>query len=149
MPPHWRTVRVFLSSTFRDVHAERDHLVKVTFPRCARGCCRIGSSCTTSTCAGASPRRSRATTGSSGVSVTELEIRHGALLQPEGRYCLTILRQEEAVASTPQATRQRDFVDSDPRLQGCLGNQALILQAAGDSEGAKRLLKSRKSSDEF
>ena len=29
----WRQVRVFLSSTFRDMHAERDHLVKVTFPR--------------------------------------------------------------------------------------------------------------------
>lgn len=28
----WRTVRVFLSSTFRDMHAERDHLVKVAFP---------------------------------------------------------------------------------------------------------------------
>jgi hypothetical protein len=28
----WRTVRVFISSTFRDMHAERDHLVKVVFP---------------------------------------------------------------------------------------------------------------------
>jgi nephrocystin-3 len=27
-----RTVRVFISSTFRDMHAERDHLVKVVFP---------------------------------------------------------------------------------------------------------------------
>ncbi len=32
MPSAWRKVRVFLSSTFRDMHAERDHLVKVTFP---------------------------------------------------------------------------------------------------------------------
>jgi hypothetical protein len=32
MPSTWRTVRVFLSSTFRDMHAERDHLVKVVFP---------------------------------------------------------------------------------------------------------------------
>jgi telomerase protein component 1 len=30
--PGWRTVRVFISSTFRDMHAERDHLVKVVFP---------------------------------------------------------------------------------------------------------------------
>ena len=30
--PGWRNVRVFLSSTFRDMHAERDHLIKVTFP---------------------------------------------------------------------------------------------------------------------
>src|SRR3954466_1326956 len=28
----WKTVSVFLSSTFRDLHAERDHLVKVVFP---------------------------------------------------------------------------------------------------------------------
>lgn len=28
----WRTVRVFISSTFRDMHAERDWLVKVVFP---------------------------------------------------------------------------------------------------------------------
>ena len=29
----WRTVRVFISSTFQDMHAERDHLVKVVFPQ--------------------------------------------------------------------------------------------------------------------
>ena len=29
----WKTARVFISSTFRDMHAERDHLVKVVFPR--------------------------------------------------------------------------------------------------------------------
>jgi hypothetical protein len=28
----WRNVRIFLSSTFRDMHAERDRLIKVTFP---------------------------------------------------------------------------------------------------------------------
>jgi len=28
----WQTVRVFISSTFRDMHAERDHLIKVVFP---------------------------------------------------------------------------------------------------------------------
>src|ERR1700730_17580098 len=32
MAANWRTVRVFISSTFRDMHAERDHLVKVVFP---------------------------------------------------------------------------------------------------------------------
>src|SRR5438128_3655299 len=32
MPSAWQTVRVFISSTFRDMHAERDHLVKVVFP---------------------------------------------------------------------------------------------------------------------
>jgi nephrocystin-3 len=29
---NWKTVRVFISSTFRDMHAERDHLVKIVFP---------------------------------------------------------------------------------------------------------------------
>lgn len=32
MASPWRTVRVFISSTFRDMHAERDFLVKVVFP---------------------------------------------------------------------------------------------------------------------
>jgi len=32
MPDRWKTVRVFISSTFRDMHAERDYLVKVVFP---------------------------------------------------------------------------------------------------------------------
>ncbi|MFH0953775.1 MAG: DUF4062 domain-containing protein [Verrucomicrobiota bacterium] len=27
-----RVIRVFISSTFRDMHAERDHLVTVVFP---------------------------------------------------------------------------------------------------------------------
>lgn len=29
MPAAWKTVRVFISSTFRDMHGERDHVVKV------------------------------------------------------------------------------------------------------------------------
>ncbi len=28
----WKTARIFISSTFRDMHAERDYLVKVVFP---------------------------------------------------------------------------------------------------------------------
>ena len=32
MSAKWRTVRVFISSTFRDMHAERDYLVKRVFP---------------------------------------------------------------------------------------------------------------------
>jgi len=32
MAQSWKTVRIFISSTFRDMHAERDHLVKVVFP---------------------------------------------------------------------------------------------------------------------
>lgn len=33
MAQAWKTVRVFISSTFRDMHAERDHLVRFVFPR--------------------------------------------------------------------------------------------------------------------
>ena len=33
MPASWKTVRVFISSTFRDMQAERDHLVRFVFPR--------------------------------------------------------------------------------------------------------------------
>ena len=29
----WRTVRVFISSTFKDMQAERDHLVRFVFPK--------------------------------------------------------------------------------------------------------------------
>jgi integrase len=32
MPSVWKTVRVFIASTFRDMHAERDHLIKFVFP---------------------------------------------------------------------------------------------------------------------
>ncbi|MEW6386512.1 MAG: DUF4062 domain-containing protein [Thermodesulfobacteriota bacterium] len=33
MAQDWRNVRVFISSTFRDMQAERDHLVRFVFPR--------------------------------------------------------------------------------------------------------------------
>ncbi|MBM4041733.1 MAG: DUF4062 domain-containing protein, partial [Planctomycetes bacterium] len=33
VPQGWRTVRVFISSTFLDMQAERDHLVRFVFPR--------------------------------------------------------------------------------------------------------------------
>jgi nephrocystin-3 len=38
MTQTWRTVRVFISSTFRDMHAERDYLVKVVFPELRERC---------------------------------------------------------------------------------------------------------------
>jgi len=33
MSSTWKTVRVFISSTFRDMQAERDHLVRFVFPK--------------------------------------------------------------------------------------------------------------------
>lgn len=36
----WKTVRVFISSTFRDMHSERDHLVRFVFPELKELCAR-------------------------------------------------------------------------------------------------------------
>src|SRR5688572_10281098 len=33
MPTVWQEIRVFISSTFKDMQAERDHLVRFVFPR--------------------------------------------------------------------------------------------------------------------
>ena len=38
MTSNWKTIRIFISSTFRDMHAERDHLVKVVFPELRERC---------------------------------------------------------------------------------------------------------------
>ena len=38
MTRSWKTVRVFISSTFRDMHAERDHLVRQVFPELRERC---------------------------------------------------------------------------------------------------------------
>ena len=35
---HWKTVRIFISSTFNDMHAERDYLVKNVFPELSAWC---------------------------------------------------------------------------------------------------------------
>lgn len=40
MTQTWKTVRIFISSTFRDMHAERDHLVKVVFPELRERCAK-------------------------------------------------------------------------------------------------------------
>ena len=40
MPSTWNTIRIFISSTFRDMHAERDHLVKVGFPELRERCAK-------------------------------------------------------------------------------------------------------------
>ena len=34
----WKTVRIFISSTFNDMHAERDYLVKSVFPELSVWC---------------------------------------------------------------------------------------------------------------
>lgn len=42
MPPTEKQVRVFISSTFRDMHAERDHLITVVFPELRERVERLG-----------------------------------------------------------------------------------------------------------
>jgi WD40 repeat protein len=41
MARSWQTVRVFISSTFRDMHAERDHLIRFVFPELKERCRKI------------------------------------------------------------------------------------------------------------
>ena len=38
MANKWRTLRVFISSTFCDMHAERDYLVRFVFPELKEKC---------------------------------------------------------------------------------------------------------------
>src|SRR4051812_27465296 len=38
MATTWKTVRIFISSPFRDMHAERDHLIKIVFPQLRYWC---------------------------------------------------------------------------------------------------------------
>src|SRR5258705_3282456 len=36
----WKTIRIFISSTFRDMHSERDHLVAFVFPELKERCAK-------------------------------------------------------------------------------------------------------------
>lgn len=40
MAQTWSTARIFVSSTFRDMHAERDHLARVVFPELRERCAK-------------------------------------------------------------------------------------------------------------
>ena len=40
MSQTWKPVRVFISSTFRDMHAERDYLVRFVFPELRERCAK-------------------------------------------------------------------------------------------------------------
>ena len=171
--PGWQNVRVFLSSTFRDMHAERDHLIKFTFPalrekllphrvelydidlrwgitedeakneRVVRLCLEQVDACHPFFLAfvghryGWVPPKIPADatekyafiTKFPGVSVTELELRHGAMLEPAGKRSLILLRNDAALESIPQATRNKDFLEADPALRAKL--QALRQEIEG------------------
>ena len=38
MPSTWNTIRIFISSTFRNMHAERYNVIKVVFPELRERC---------------------------------------------------------------------------------------------------------------
>lgn len=170
----WKTVRVFISSTFRDMHAERDHLIKVTFPALRERLlphrvelydidlrwgitedeaknAKVISLCLEQveecrpfflTFLGhrygwvpdkvpdEAKQKFPFVSDFPGVSVTELEIRYGALTEERTGHTLVLLRKEEVVASIPPATSNRDFVETDPQLQQKLENLKRELQAA-------------------
>jgi nephrocystin-3 len=161
MASTWKTVRVFISSTFRDMHAERDHLIRVTFPALREKllphrvdlydidlrwgitedeaknekvidlCLEQVDDCRPFFLAflghryGWVPDHIPDETKQKfpfvlqfpGVSLTELELRHGAMLDHAGSRTLILLRKGDAVASIPEATRNRDFVETDPQLK--------------------------------
>src|SRR5271170_8106133 len=146
----WRNVRIFLSSTFRDMHAERDHLIKVTFPALRekllphrvelyeidlRGgitedeaknekvialCLEQVDECrpfflaflghrygwVPGQIADETQKRFPFVSRFPGVSVTELELRHG-MGNPESTRPLILLRTPETIETIPEATRNR------------------------------------------
>jgi telomerase protein component 1 len=151
MPSAWKTVRVFISSTFRDMHTERDHLVKVTFPALREKllphrvelydidlrwgitedeaknekvidlCLEQVDECrpfflaflghrygwVPSQVSQETQQRFPVVQQFPGVSVTELELHHGAKLDPASKQSLIRLRREDAVTSIPKPTPQR------------------------------------------
>lgn len=154
----WRTVRVFLSSTFRDMHAERDHLIKVVFPalrerlekhhvhlididlrwgvtreqaendRVLGLCLQQIDECRPFFIGilgeryGWLPTRYPADAVKkfgwlehhTGKSVTELEILHGVLLNPQMRgRALFCLRDPNCLQAVPEAIRREVFAESD------------------------------------
>ena len=169
----WRNVRVFLSSTFRDMHAERDYLIKFTFPALRERllpyrielydidlrwgitedeaknekvislCLEQVDECRPFFLAFLGHRygwvppvipvdtqaRFPFVGRFPGVSVTELELRHGILDADPPPRALVLLRSEESLSTIPPATRNRDFKEADPELDQQLQRLKEDLQA--------------------
>jgi tetratricopeptide (TPR) repeat protein len=155
--PAWKNIPVFLSSTFRDMHAERDYLIKVTFPALREKllpyrfelfdidlrwgitedeakneqvislCLEQVDQCRPFFLAFLGERygwipsqvpsdtqtRFPLVTKFPGVSVTELELRHGILNAENAPRAMVLLRKPETLETIPPATRQRDFTEAD------------------------------------
>ena len=162
----WRTVSVFLSSTFRDMHAERDHLIKVTFPSLREKllphrvelydidlrwgitedeaknekviplCLEQIDECRPFFLAFLGHRYGWVPDSINdairkqypfiaelpGISVTEMEIRYGAMIDPSGSRSLFLFRDDDALQSVPNGMRQKTFIDADAESQSKLAS---------------------------
>ena len=169
----WRNVRIFLSSTFRDMHAERDYLIRFTFPALRERllphrvelydidlrwgitedeaqnqkvislCLDQVDQCRPFFLAflgdryGWIPDEIDAETRQrfpwvdrfTGVSVTELELRHGVLTEDQQGHSLVLLRNQDALESVPGPIRKRDFAEETPEVREKLEQLKSELQA--------------------
>lgn len=155
----WRTVKVFISSTFRDMYAERDHLVKVVFPalreklgkyrvhlididlrwgvtkeqadndRVLDLCLDLIDDCRPFFIGILGERYGWVPTKippeairkygwvqhATGKSLTELEILHGVLNNPDMKgHAFFYFRDPKALNKIPDAVRKEIYVESDP-----------------------------------
>ncbi len=155
----WKTVRVFISSTFRDMHAERDQLVKVVFPRLREGlekhriylddvdlrwgvtreqaesgraldvCLNTIDECRPFFIGILGERYGSAATelpaetlarydwlrDHAGRSLTELEIIHAVLRNPEMKTrAFFYFRDPDALRDVPRSLRQEAYIETDP-----------------------------------
>jgi len=157
MPDAWRTVRVFISSTFRDMQAERDHLIRFVFPRLREKllprrihlvdvdlrwgvtseqnalevCREIIDECSRFVCI-LGGRYGTMAPGKDR-SVTAEEVHYRALDRVGGRgRCSFYLRSEEATRSIPEeAARAGGYVESDPANAQGLADLKREVAAAG------------------
>lgn len=156
----WRSARVFISSTFHDMHAERNLLVLDVFPelrdrlrrhrvnlrdidlrwgisredavedRVAEICSREIDACRPLFIGLLGERYGGAPGESGAASYTELEVRH-ALADPRTRRAaLFYFRDPEALAGLPTA-RVKDFREADPAARGRLERLKDDVRSAG------------------
>jgi WD40 repeat protein len=141
MPGRWETVRVFISSTFRDMHAERDHLIKVVFPalrerlvryrvylvdidlrwgvtreqaendQVTELCLKLASECELFLGL-LGERYGWVPDEERGVSLTELEMQQGALDPRRRKPAIFCLRDPACIGAIPEPRRSEMFVET-------------------------------------
>ena len=176
MPSTWRTVRVFISSTFRDMHAERDHLIRFVFPalrerllpygihlvdidlrwgvtreqaendRVLELCLQQIDECRPFFIGILGERYGWVPTrypvedlkrygwiqARTGRSLTELEILHGVLNNPDMRgRAFFYLRDPKALAGVPEELKREVYVEQDPGLTAALAALKTRIRKSG------------------